>query len=209
VPINWLVYVAGGEALAAEVPERLRSPRLRRLWARAARAHVLRCGCAFAADPQPHAEPLIRCAEARALDATTRLAEAFAATVPEDPFFGRLDELVAATGVSDRNLLNWCAAGFVPRPMRHFLGPRGTAAFYRAESVAMIRRLYELQRQGRDADVWLWGLWLDSADYPIDIRPWILGRLDHALKVIKAIGDDADELERHVAGALKPGDPRR
>ncbi len=121
---------------------------------------------------------------------------------PPDGWVSR-DELVAATGVSDRNLLNWCAAGFVPRPMRHFLGPRGTAAFYRAESVAMIRRLYELQRQGRDADVWLWGLWLDSADYPIDIRPWILGRLDHALKVIKAIGDDADELERHVAGALK------
>jgi hypothetical protein len=39
----------------------------------------LRCGCAFAADPQPHAEPLICCAEARALDATARLADAFAA----------------------------------------------------------------------------------------------------------------------------------
>ena len=74
------VVVERGEVLAAEVPERLRSPRLRRLWARGVRAHVLRCGCAFAADPQPHAEPLICCAEARALDATARLAEAFAAT---------------------------------------------------------------------------------------------------------------------------------
>jgi hypothetical protein len=76
-------------------------------------------------------------------------------------------------------------------------------AFYRAESVPMIRRLYELQRQGRDADAWLWGLWLDSADYPVDIRPWILRRLDHAQEAIKAIGDDPDEVERHVAGALK------
>ena len=87
------VVVERGEVLAAEVPERLRSPRLRRLWARGVRAHVLRCGCAFAADPQPHAEPLICCAEARALDATARLAEAFAATVPGDLFFRRLAEV--------------------------------------------------------------------------------------------------------------------
>jgi hypothetical protein len=78
-----------------------------------------------------------------------------------------------------------------------------SVAFYRAESVPMIRRLYELQRQGRDADAWLWGLWLDSADYPVDVRPWILRRLDHAQEAIKAIGDDPDEVERHVAGALK------
>jgi hypothetical protein len=116
------------------------------------------------------------------------------------------DELVAATGVSDRNLLNWCAEGFVPRPMRLFLGSgRGTVSFYRAESVAMIQRLYELQRQGRDADAWLWGLWLDPADYPVDIRPWILKRLDHWLKAIRAIGDDPDQIERHVAEGLRNG----
>ena len=72
------------------------------------------------------------------------------------------DELLAATGVSERNLVNWRAEGFVPQPQRLFLGGgRGTAAFYRAESVAMIRRLHELQQQGRDANAWLWGLWLD------------------------------------------------
>jgi hypothetical protein len=107
------------------------------------------------------------------------------------------DEVIAATGVSDRNLLNWCVQGFVPRPTR------GSVALYRAEAVAMIRRLYELQRQGRDADAWLWGLWLDSANYPVDIRQWILRRLNHALKAIKAIGDHPDEVERHVDGALK------
>jgi hypothetical protein len=34
------------------------------------------------------------------------------------------EDLVAATDVSDRNLLNWCAKGLVPRPMRRFLGGR-------------------------------------------------------------------------------------
>jgi hypothetical protein len=67
----------------------------------------------------------------------------------------------------------------------------------------MIHRLYELRRQGRDADAWLWGLWLDPADYPVDMRSRILRRLDDALIAIKAIGDDPDEIERHVAGALK------
>jgi hypothetical protein len=75
--------------------------------------------------------------------------------------------------------------------------------FYRAESVPMIRRLYQLQEQGRDTDVWLWGLWLDPADYPVDIRPWILRRLDHGLMAIKAIGDDPDKVERYVRGALQ------
>ncbi len=116
------------------------------------------------------------------------------------------DELVAATGVGDRNLLNWCAKGFVPRPMRRFLGGgRGTAAFYRAESVAIIRRLHELQQQGRDADAWLWGLWLDPADYPVDIRPWLLRRLDRDLGAIKAVGDDQEQIERHVAEGLRRG----
>ncbi len=87
------LVVERGEALAAEAPERLRSPRLRRLWVNAAWPRVLACGCVFAVDAVPNTEPLIRCAEARALDATARLAEALAATVPEDLFFGRLAEV--------------------------------------------------------------------------------------------------------------------
>src|SRR5579871_353335 len=116
------------------------------------------------------------------------------------------DELLAATGVSERNLVNWRAAGFVPEPRRLFLGGgRGTAAFYRVESVAMIRRLHELQGQGRDADAWLWGLWLDPADYPVDIRPWTLRRVNRQLKAIKEIGDDPAQIERHVDDELGRG----
>jgi hypothetical protein len=117
---------------------------------------------------------------------------------PPDGWITR-DELVDATGVSDRNLLNWCAEGFVPRP------GRGSPAFYRAESVAMIHRLYELQRQGRDADAWLWGLWLDPADYPVDMRPWILRRLEHAQEAIDTIDEEPDQIEQHVGAALKRG----
>jgi hypothetical protein len=87
------VIVERGEALAAEVPERLRSPRLRRLWASAAQPHTLPCGCVFAADAAMNTEPLIRCADARALDATARLAAALAAAAPGDLFFRRLAEV--------------------------------------------------------------------------------------------------------------------
>jgi hypothetical protein len=128
-----------------------------------------------------------------------------AAPTPPDGWMTR-DELRAATGVSERNLVNWRAEGFVPQPQKLFLGGgRGTAAFYRAESVAMIRRLHELQGQGRDANAWLWGLWLDLADYPVDIRPWTLRRLSQTLKTIKATGDDADRIERHVDDGLRRG----
>jgi hypothetical protein len=85
-----------GEALAAEAPERLRSPRLRQMWADPMRPRVLRCGCSFAADPAPDAEPLIRCVDARALDATARLAAAFAAAAPADLFFHRLAQVTRA-----------------------------------------------------------------------------------------------------------------
>ncbi len=79
-----------GQALAARVPEQLRSPRLRQLLAADARARVLRCGCAYAADATPNSEPLIRCADAHALEATARLAEAFLVAAPDEQFFYRL-----------------------------------------------------------------------------------------------------------------------
>src|SRR5262249_49755502 len=70
-----------------------------------------------------------------------------------------------------------------------------------AESVQMVHRLYELQGEGRDADAWFWGLWVDPADFPVNIRPWISGRLDLLLKGISGIGEDQAEIERAVDGA--------
>lgn len=95
-----------GEALAAEVPERLRSPRLRRVWATGTRPRVLHCGCAFAADATSNSEPLIRCADAHALEATARLAEAFVAAAPGELFFRRLADVA-------RYALAWHLAGLV------------------------------------------------------------------------------------------------
>jgi hypothetical protein len=82
-----------GEALAADVPEGLRSPRLRQLWATGARPRVLPCGCTFAAGATPNSDPLIRCADAHALEAIARLTQAFAATAPREQFFQRLAEV--------------------------------------------------------------------------------------------------------------------
>jgi hypothetical protein len=92
------VVAERGEVLTAEAPELLRSPRLRQLWADPTRPRVLPCGCAFSsdADANPDAEPLIRCVDARALEATARLAHALAAAAPGDAFFSRLAEVTRA-----------------------------------------------------------------------------------------------------------------
>ena len=90
------VVAERGEALTAEAPELLRSPRLRQLWADPTRPRVLPCGCAFSSDADPDAEPLIRCVDARALEATARLADALAAAGPGDAFFSRLTEVARA-----------------------------------------------------------------------------------------------------------------
>jgi len=89
------VVLERGEALAAGAPERLRSPRLRQLWATAAPTRVLPCGCAFTSDVAPNNEPLIRCADARALEAITRVADAFVAAAPGEQFFRQLAEVTS------------------------------------------------------------------------------------------------------------------
>ncbi len=90
------VVAERGEVLTAEAPELLRSPRLRQLWADPTRPRVLPCGCAFSSDADPDAEPLIRCVDARALEATARLADALAAAASGDAFFSRLTEVTRA-----------------------------------------------------------------------------------------------------------------
>ena len=79
------VVAERGEMLTAESPELLRSPRLRQRWADPTRPRVLPCGCTFSSEPD--AEPLIRCYDARALEANARLADALAAAAPDDAFF--------------------------------------------------------------------------------------------------------------------------
>jgi len=107
-------------------------------------------------------------------------------------------ELVAATGISARNLTRWRGQGLIPRPKVIRLGAAGTASSYPPISVPMIKRLYELQREARDVDAWIWGLWLDDHDFPADIRCWAVTTLAAAKDSIAPI-NDVDHLETAVA----------
>jgi hypothetical protein len=89
VLLNEYVLAERGEALAADAPDRLHSPRLQRLWASSNQSRVLPCGCVFATD----ADPLIRCADARALGVVVRLAEALASAARDEPFFSHLADV--------------------------------------------------------------------------------------------------------------------
>src|ERR1700730_7671545 len=72
-----------------------------------------------------------------------------------------LQELCAQTGVSGRNLAEWRRLGLgVPEPLPISQGRRGTVSYYKPETVVLIDRLNELRQQTRDADKYLWQLWL-------------------------------------------------
>jgi len=88
-----------------------------------------------------------------------------------------LHELRARTGASDRNLSELRRLGLgVPEPLLMSLGRRGTVSYYPPETVRLIDRINELRQQVRDADKWLWQLWLDG--FKVDIRSWARKHLD-------------------------------
>jgi hypothetical protein len=92
-----------------------------------------------------------------------------------------LQELRTRTGVSERNLSEWRRLGLgVPEPKQISLGRRGTASYYPVETVRLIDRLNELRREIRDADEWLWQLWLDG--FEVDVRSWAKKHLDSLQK---------------------------
>jgi hypothetical protein len=113
-------------------------------------------------------------------------------------------ELIAESGISRRNLIRWRGQGLVPKPNVMRLGAAGTASYYPPIAVPMILRLYELQRETRDVDAWIWGLWLDDRDFPADIRAWTIAKLRSAQQVENQI-KDFDDLECAVLAMPKPG----
>lgn len=113
-------------------------------------------------------------------------------------------ELIAATGISRRNLIRWRGQGLVPKPKVVRLGAAGTASYYPPIAMPMILRLYELQRDTRDVDAWIWGLWLDDRDFPADIRAWTIATLGSAQQIKNQI-EDFDALESAVLAMPKPG----
>jgi len=88
--------------------------------------------------------------------------------------------LCARTGTSERNLSEWRPRGLgVPEPLPISLGRRGTVSYYPAETVRLIDRINKLRQQTRDADIWLWQLWLDGS---VNIRLWAEKHLDNLQK---------------------------
>jgi hypothetical protein len=111
-----------------------------------------------------------------------------------------LQELRARTGVSERNLSEWRRRGLgVPAPQLTSQGKRGTVSYYPIETVPLVERLNELRQQDRDADKWLWQLWLDG--FNVDIRSWAYGHLDDLQKKLSG-GADATSLRSPVGRQL-------
>jgi hypothetical protein len=100
-------------------------------------------------------------------------------------------DLRAATGISRHNLVRWRQQSLIPAPKRRFLGrSAGSASYYPPVAVPMIQRLYQLRRQNRDVDEWLWRLWIDG--FPINIRSWAHTRLARAQKAVARIKNSKD-----------------
>lgn len=100
-----------------------------------------------------------------------------------------LQELICATGCSERDLIEWRSRGLFPfeAEQEHIPGRRGSASFLKLEAVTFLKRFAELRGQRRNADEWIWQLWLDRADYEIDVRRWVLERLAWRQKTIEAV----------------------
>jgi hypothetical protein len=97
--------------------------------------------------------------------------------------------VIAATGASARNLAQWRAQGIVTG-RRRFLGHAGTTScFYPPDTISLIQRLYELQRQVRDADSWVWQLWLEG--FSANVWKWAMMCLKRALDLVEQASPDS------------------
>jgi hypothetical protein len=114
-----------------------------------------------------------------------------------------LSDLLVATGYEQRDLWDLRHRGLFPFTPEHahIAGRPGSASDYPAEALDYLRRLAEVQRQfPRKADEWFWRMWLDPGDWAIDMRAWVLTRLD---------GMTDKTMRAKAAGAaLEPGAER-
>jgi hypothetical protein len=104
---------------------------------------------------------------------------AIIAGAPED--WIALPELLAVLpGTTASNLRDWRRLGVFPfEPLHlHPAGKIGSGSYYPSNAAALLRRLGQLRNECRDPNYWLWWLWLDPANYPIDMRRWVLRYLD-------------------------------
>jgi hypothetical protein len=115
-------------------------------------------------------------------------------------------ELIAATGISPRNLKRWRQQGLIPviEPRRGLGrgGGRGTTPLeYPATAVKTIHRIHELRKEFKEVEEWRWRLWCDG--YPVRIAPDLadpLNRLQTLISQIKTLED----VETKIIPLLKP-----
>lgn len=115
-----------------------------------------------------------------------------------------LPDLLSATGYEKRDLWDLRRRGLFPfKPEHtHVPGRRGSASKYPLEALDYLQRLKEVQQQSpRKSDEWLWRMWLDPADWPIDMRAWVLRKLDDML--------DTTRRAKARGLVLEPGDERQ
>jgi hypothetical protein len=102
-----------------------------------------------------------------------------------------LPDLLAATGYKERDLWELRRRGVFPFQLQHehVLGMRGSTSSYPLEAVAFLQRHAEIRRQYRLDDEVIPRLWADPAGGALDIRGWVLKRLDYCLDRIKRARD--------------------
>jgi len=112
-------------------------------------------------------------------------------------------EVIAATRVSSRNLTQWRAQGIVIGRRRHLgRGVGTTPCLYPPDTISLIRRLCELRGMVRDADQWIWQLWLEG--FSTDVRRWAVRRLNADLKLARGAGPDGLRQAALRAAEAKP-----
>jgi hypothetical protein len=121
--------------------------------------------------------------------------------VPRKPPPGWIDARGLFAGTPKSTLAQWRDSGLLPEPIRISLGRgKGSASYYPPGTDALLARLKGACRKIRERDSLFWELWLDAADYPVDIRRWVLKRLDRFSAVFR------DPRAPEILGALK--DPK-
>jgi hypothetical protein len=107
--------------------------------------------------------------------------------VTQKPGQGWIEAAKLFAGTPKSTLAEWRKAGLLPEPISIPLGRgKGSASYYPPGTDALFARLREPGRAIQDRDVLIWDLWFDPANYPVNIRRWVLERID---KFLAALSD--------------------
>jgi hypothetical protein len=124
----------------------------------------------------------------------------------------RLSEkaLIAATGISRRNLIRWRQQGLIPtiEPRRGLGRGRGSTSLeYPAVAVATINRINELRLEFKEVGEWRWRLWCEG--YPVRIASNLADTL-HEFRTLVSRIKTLHDIETKIPASLwKPANMPR